>query len=366
MTPEFRSRLLGEVSIAPVRYFSEHALDEGLGASNEISLKDFPSVIYCLNLQRDDRSNCVWICWASRDAFVRDGERIGVILGGRLIHAHGYLGKTLIPREPWWKKAKWYTIALSIAAFLGAMQAMGTYFDWLFAQPNLDLVSDSPDVSLIEGQSFELKWHLSNRLPTAHRNIAVTATLQPEAGSPATELNATPKKVPHVAKTSAEELVLSGTAPAAGKYNVTVRVASSAGLLRSHREQDFLFPARVWPKSPLATIKGSGQGVTGLLSGSIAVGRAAPDGLDCELVIQGTPALSFEDAFDIPGLGSRRWQTNEAAGHEVALLLWSLGPTAGKKEISFQIGLSQLPSADWAHIAKQASIQCDYRTGEAS
>src|SRR5256885_2278301 len=83
--------------------------------------------------------------------------------------ALGFIGRCGVPRKPIWKRVPWYTLLLGVAAALGAVQAIGNHFDWLFAVPSLTMKSDKSRVHLTEASDFAENVGLINELPIAHR-----------------------------------------------------------------------------------------------------------------------------------------------------------------------------------------------------
>ena len=119
----------------------------------------------------------------------------------------------------------------------------------------------------------------------------------------------------------------------------------------------------VWPKMANGKLTSkSGTGNIGLLTGSVAIGDAAANGLDCELAIKGSPGLRYDGIFAFYFLdGTPTWKSNENAGNEMAILRWSTVKIPAYHNISLQIGLVSAAATDWREVARNAHVVCHYR-----
>ena len=98
-----------------------------------------------------------------------------------------------------------------------------------------------------------------------------------------------------------------------------------------------------------------------LFSGAVAVGAAAPNGLDCELEIAGISGLEFV-LFEFPRLHTAAdWLHNDTPGGEVALLRWAVLAVPQDQILQFQLALRKSPNIDWAKLAGQAAVRCFHR-----
>jgi hypothetical protein len=265
----------------PVPYFAEYVLSAAELPPHSISFDKYPGLLLYYFV-RPDRS-LVWIAtyWATREHFLRDGESFQAQIGAAPAVLDGYVDELKIPPEPVWKRVPWYTVVLGIAAFLGALQAIGDHFDWIFSVPHLELKPNKARINLIEGAEFQDTQSLVNQLPVAHRKIDLSASLESDSAREQ-KLNIAPSFVPHMPGSSPQEVTVYGVAPAPGSYRLVVNATASAGRIRSAKTFHFKRPITVWPKIPIGALSvKSVQRDTALLSGRIRVGPAAPNGLEC-------------------------------------------------------------------------------------
>ena len=187
--------------------------------------------------------------WSSRDNFALHGGEFRRCIGASTDGTTGYVTDLTSRGKSLWKRVSWYTVIVSIAALLGALHAIGTYFDWLFTAPHLTVTSDKTRVHLIEGMEFLHRQTLASHVPVAHRDVALSARLKPAAGAEV-PLVANPSTIPHLAANGGQEVTVRGNAPIAGEYQLAISAAADSGVFRRRKVMHFLQPVTVWPRNP--------------------------------------------------------------------------------------------------------------------
>jgi hypothetical protein len=344
-------------------YFAEYL--PAPGGEAEIDMTKHPGLDFYYVVRDGGPQQRVATVWRSRELYLRDGERLRTALQAPPVLTHGFIGSFAMPGKPIWKRVPWYTALLGLAAALGAVQAIGNHFDWLFAAPSLTMKSDKSRIHLTEALDFVETIALVNDLPIAHRNLELVGaiTAAASAPTPAARLTMSPASVAYIVGSGTHEITVSGVAPRHGKYELIVDVSAKGGQLRDSGKFRFSRPVTVWPKNPVGTLNvRKVQEQMALLRGELAVGPAAPNGLDCELEFRGTSGLRYDELFDFPNLHkSARWRSTDSPGNEVAVLQWVVLPVGARELIPFQAAITRAGTTDWNQVVERSAVRCYYR-----
>lgn len=361
LVTRIRNTLAGSASPPPIPYFAEYSLNAENSQTIAPDMKSYPGLLLYYLIDSKPGEYRVATYWSTKEHFLRDAGSFQRDIGATAEELRGFVHGLTARPESIWTRIPWYTVVLGIAAFLGAVQAIGNYFDWIFGAPHLALKLDKARVHLIEDAEFREQSSLVNVAAVAHREISVSAYLKSKSNT--VRLNVNPSEVPHIAGSAAQEISITGVAPAPGQYDLVVGANGSAGLIRSAKNFQFSRPVTVWPKAPVGALSlNKVQGDTALLAGSVAVGPAAPNGLDCELEITGIADLKYDDLFEFPMLyQSAQWRSNETSGSEVASLRWAVLPVPAQDNLRFQIALMRPSPTDWNKVSEQSTVRCTYR-----
>jgi hypothetical protein len=362
LTAALRKWSGGGSSPPSIPYFAEYSLSDTSDLPSSVDIKHYPGLLSYVLIRPKQGTLRVVTYWSTRDHFLRDGERFGKEIYATATSVEGFISGFTINPESFWKRMPWYTFVLGIAAFFGALQAIGNHYDWIFSAPSLALKSEKARIQIVEGTEFHEVASLISHAPVAQREIVLSALLISKI-VPEVPLRVEPDQMTHIPAGESQEITINGKAPAAGDYEFAVSAKARAGLLRFAKTFEFRRPVTVWPKLPTGKLSvRSVQGEMGLLSGSIAVGPVAPNGLDCELEIKGIPGLKYDGVFDFPLLHeAARWRTNESPGKEIASLRWAVLPVHGREEIRFQVALFHASKIDWNKVSQGSTLRCYYR-----
>ena len=116
----------------------------------------------------------------------------------------------------------------------------------------------------------------------------------------------------------------------------------------------------IWPKTPRGSIRLlETKPSWARFVGTIAVGPAASNGLDCELQSQGTPGLKFENQFHTT-VGSRnlRWRTAGQLENTVSILTWSTTAVESMRSVTAEFILLREPVTDWKAVSEKIKLNC--------
>ena len=354
-------KTLAEPVTLPAPFVAEYPLEAGGRLPADLDIKRYPGLLFYYLCRGEAGINYVAAFWSSRESFALHGETFGRAIGAGAHGVAGYVTDLTSPDKPLWKRVSWYTLVVSIAALLGAVHAIGTYFDWLFTAPHLALKSDKTRVHLIEGTEFLHAQTLSNHVPVAHRDVVLSAALEPATGA-TIPLTVNPATIPHLAPNAAQEVTVRSNAPVPGEYQLAITATADAGVFRPGKTMHFRQPVTVWSRNPSGRLSvKSVRDETALLSGAVAVGAAAPNGLECEIELKGVPKLEYV-VLEFPRLYTApEWATNDAPGSEVASLRWAALAVQQYETLRFQLALRSASKVDWTKLAREAGVRCFYR-----
>lgn len=353
---------LGRVFPSPsTPYYVEYALSQGSLAKDAIPIDQYPGLLFFYLICPQQESVKLATCWITKEHFLRDGKNLGESLHAETVELEGFIDNFNSRSLPIWRRFRWHTVILGIAAFLGAIEAIGNHYDWLFAAPYIVLESKSDQLNFIEQSNLYQNISIVNRSAVAHRNLRLSAELRAKF-SPAVRLKTFPEFTPHIPENESEEIKITGSTPPPGSYELVVHANAKAGVLRYPREFTFTRSVLVWPQTPKASLSVKlEQDNIALLTGQLSIGPPALNGLDCELMIEKSPQLEYR-LFDFPYLyGTPAWGVTDSPGEELASLVWQVRPVGEFKQLQFQLALRGRDDTDWNKISREAKIYCYYR-----
>ena len=156
-------------------YFAEYLLSTTTILPNSLDIKKYPGLLSYYFIRQKHGGIRIATYWSTRDHFLRDGEGFRNELGAAAIKMDGFIAGFTIQPEPFSKRVPWYTLVLGVAAFLGAIQGIANYYDWIFRAPNIALKSQTSRYQWIEGAEFKEVASLISNLPVAQREIVLSA-----------------------------------------------------------------------------------------------------------------------------------------------------------------------------------------------
>lgn len=346
-----------------ISYFAAYRFPKGMPDVGPALLKAYDGLALAHAVRTEEGVARLLTYWASRDHFVASGESFRARLEGQLLPGHGLVNKLFTKPPPWWRKVKLGTAVLSAAAFFGAMEIIDNRYDRVFAVPALVIKAEKSRIDINEGEPFRTTVTIVNQLPTTpHRNVSVSAYLL-DKQEKRTELRLVESEIPVLATGAPRELVVEGAAPAVGDFQLVVSTAADAGRLALSKRFEGRSRLVVWSAIPVGRLqKVEARGAWARFGGQISVGRAAPEGLDCELQVLGVPGLNFENQLSAPVADrGKKWQTAGAGSDAIALLTWSLAPVASQQKVGIDLALLGDAKTDWDAVANNATLRCEYR-----
>jgi hypothetical protein len=361
------SKSIGEVletkAVKPIIYFAEFATNQSTGPLPKDLASGLDGLLLSHLVRTDDGSSRVITYWATVEHFEAGRQTLTDRLPAIFPSQHGPVVSVAMPRKPWWKRINPLTVVLSIAALVGALDAIAIHYDWLLARPLLVVKPEKSKVDLIEASDLRLTVALVNQLPrTEHRNIKVAAVLV-DAGKKEFPLKLVEHDIAALAAGTSKDLIIEGAAPPAGEYALHVNATADAGWLRSTRTFDGDARVVVWPKTPRGSIRvvEAKPGWARLL-GTVSVGLAAEQGLDCEMQVQGVPNLRFENQFRT-SVGSRnlRWRQAGQSENAISVLTWTTGAVTSMQTITTEVILNREQPTDWKALGETVKLNCSSR-----
>lgn len=304
----------------------------------------------------------LFVYWASRDHFVRDGPALESLLQAK-VASHGYVGDVSTKEVPWWKRIKPTTALLSLAALLGAAEVISNRYERLFSSPDILLRPDRAHFDVVEGGEFVATLQVVNQLSIEQTDVDIGVDLVPSTGQ-RRNLSLSANRLSHLAASAVKEIKAVCVAPDAGSYKLDASAVSKAGLLKPRARFESSADVIVWPKLPVATVSlRRDGGRTAAMAGTLLLGPPALNGLDCSLTIEGVEGLTFEGLLDLPVANSKpAWNTAGAGSSSVAMLRWAMAPIPdGKQKLDLELVMARNGPTDWKSIARNARLACQYR-----
>lgn len=344
----------------PVPYMVEYLLDGNIVPSND-DLKAIDGLKAWHTVATPGGTNHLFTYWASKDHFTRDGHRLEKRLGTPAT-TQGLLGQAGTTAIPWWKRISLTTVVLSIAAVLGALEVISNRYDRLFAQPDLQ-VKTAPRFDAIEGAELASTLQVVNQVSTGHTNIVLAGELTSAGGQPQ-RVVLSANRIPELAGSTSKDIVAIVASPKAGQYKLRVVADASAGLMRSRKRFESDANVTVWPKLPMGAVElRQNHETNAVLAGTVVLGPAAPNGLDCALEVAKVSGLRFAGLFDMPvGHSNPSWHTAGEGVDSVAVLRWSIAPVLeGKQKLTLDVVLTRDGQTDWRLVASDTRLLCLYR-----
>jgi hypothetical protein len=346
-----------------VPYFAAYQLPPNAAALTDETTKPFDGLQVAHAVHADDGERHLLTYWKSSDHFVVAGDSFCQSLHVSLLPGHGRVDKFVMQPKPWFERVKVSTVILSVAALFGAAEVIDNRYDRAFAVPALVIKPERSSIDVNEGGTIRSVFVLVNQLPgTPHRNVALSAFLVDQSGK-RNPLTVTESGIPVLAGGLTKEVIVEGTVSSVGKYDLVVQATADAGRLSWAKQFVSKTVLVAWPRIPAGSFrKIEARDGWARFQGLIAVGPEAPNGLDCELEIQGVPSLRFEDQFEAR-VSDRalKWNVAGVGSSSVALLTWSLTPVKSQTTVPIELSLLSDSQANWDEVVKRARLKCDYR-----
>jgi hypothetical protein len=337
-------------------YFAVYEL---AGAATAPHLEDFAGLELVHRIQTESPpAERLVTYWRSRDHWSAQDEKLRRALAASEPVLSGSACDAAARPKPFWRRLHLQTWVLGFAALLGALDAIGNHYEWLFSRPLISLTVKEPlGPGPIAGRSFGATVMVSNATRIEHRDLRISAILMPldGAGKP-TALAVVPKTIAALSPGSATEIEFAGEAPMAGRYEFQVKVTGRAGWLVGEGSFPLTRALRVWPSAPVVKwdLKRQSAGFA-RIDAILSLGVEAQHGVDCRIFLfphhsEGKPILDFFDATDT------RWIVDDnTPGAERESLSWH-GPAAAREEKPFSCAIPVSPSTDLATLKSAISV----------
>ena len=356
--------LVGVQVPKPIPYFAAYLPPEAMKALPKDVTIGLDGLVLAHLVRINDGSSRVFTYWGTKEHFDASGEILrDRLLQAQLLPERGPVSAVFTPPQPWWKKINPLTVILSIAAGVGALDAIKIHYDWLLAEPLLLVRPEKSKVEIIESSDLRMTVTLVNQLPrTEHSNIKVAAELI-DKDKKSYPLRLVEHDIAALPGGSTKDLLIEGAAPSVGEYIFRVNATAKAGWWPSSKT----FPADarfiVWPKIPHGSIRlVEIKPLWARFAGTIVVGLAAPQGLDCELQIQGTPGLKFENQFHSTVRNDNlQWHTAGQLENTVSILTWSTATVGAMQSVTAEFILIGESVTDWKAVSEKIKLNCSAR-----
>ena len=350
-------------SSRPVPYFASIRTPDPADLVQPKLIENLEGMLLAHVVRIEDGSSQLFTYWESEEHFRSGRAVLFQRLVAPLVAVQGLVATPMTPAVKWWKSIKLSTLILSAAGILGALEVLGNRYERLFAEPYVLVKPERSKFEVIEGEDFRTTVGLANQLPVAeHRGINVAAYLQDRQGQ-RYPLKLTESEIPVLSGGVTRDLVIEGKLPSAGEYIFKVDVDAASGLLRWPKAFNASSRIVIWPNTPrglLRLINASGSQAR--FAGAIAVGPAAPHGVECALQIRGIPNLQYNDQHSATvEIHVGKLKTAGEKEDLVSQLSWSTGPVEAKKTVTVNLILLGDAATDWVALIKKSTLDCEFR-----
>jgi len=362
MRDEVAAALPAGASAMP--YFAVYEL---AGAATAPHLEDFAGLELVHRIQTESPpAERLVTYWRSRDHWSAQDEKLRRALAASEPVLAGSACDATASPKPLWRRLHLQTWALGLAALLGALDAIGNHYEWLFSRPFISLMVKEPlGPEAVAGRRFAATVLVANSTRIEHRDLRFRAVLMPLDGAEKpTPLKVIPETVVALNPGSAIEVELAGEAPTAGRYELQTTVAGKAGWLAGEGVFPLARPLRVWPLKPTVewTLKGQGTGFV-RIDAELSLGKEAKHGVACQLFLfphrsAGKPILDFFDAAEDQWIAD-----NNTPGAERESLSWH-GPAKAREENPpFSLVIPVTPPTDLTSLKSAIMVTCTNNEG---
>jgi hypothetical protein len=355
---------VASAGVKPVPYFGVFDLPAGMEEVPKDALRDVPGLMLSHIVRRVDGVSSLFTYWSTFDHYESGKGTVAQRIGSAPGAGSGHVTTMTVPVVVWWRKIKPATLLLSMAALLGAFQVITNEFDRGFAEPSLLVKPAKTRLEAIEGSELTTSVEVINRhLKVNHHGVRLKAALRSEGGGSA-PINVLDLEVPSIAGGGMKEIAIETKLPLQpGPHVLDITASAKAGLFR--KSDDFLARINlyVWPQKPISRLRivNSSAG-WGKYHAIIALGYAAPHGLDCELEISSFEGLRYDNQIHSSALIYRDEFVSEGSGKDaIAVLRWSTGPVEGQRRLDVNLILLGESATDWAVLPQKSSVTCSQR-----
>lgn len=301
------------------------------------------------------------INWSSQERFACESPQVASALATDAMPLQGWVNDFRHSKDPWWRRIKPTTWLLSAAALAGAFEVVNNRFDRLFATPSLSVKMDRMAIDVVHRDALEVPITVVNRLPdTPHSKLSIHTVLKAPDGKEF-RLDADEPNIPVLSGGDTWTVSMHGIAPTPGRYTVSTTVNSKAGALKASQDTRAR-PSTVivWPSEPTGTLQFLRETTDGArFEGQITVGKSAPRGLNCELLIAGIPGLLPATSLDIEGIQGRFLSLVAGDGpHSSFRLSWKLASVNAMTIRPFTVILRSSRDVKWTTVPERSEIIC--------
>jgi hypothetical protein len=344
-------------------YFAEYKLGRGSKIPAEF-LEKINGLNFWHTIAASASETILYTYWASSDHFRASEQSIKSELSCQA-NPHGLISSANARNPPWWLKINPLTIIITIAALIGASKVIQDLHLQLTSPPELLIKSEPGRIDAIEGDPITAHIQVSNQINVEHNDIVLSSEINSDTTS-TVSATSSPSRIPELNGHSTSQITIDIPPLKPGPSRLDISATASAGLIAAPQKFKHTISLEVWPKYPSGKIKltNSTNG-TARIAGTLNIGPAALNGLDCAIELRGVEGVSFDNYFDFSVAHKNLlWRTAGTGSTTVATLKWSTPPIQeGKKTLILNAFFSTKSNLnqDQAKAIDNASFNCQYR-----
>ena len=351
--------------VKPVPHFGPFELPMGTGELPKDALRDIPSLMLSHIVRRGDGASILFTYWSTSDHYESSKDALAQRIGSVPGAGAGHVTAMTVREVGWWRKVKPTTLLLSLAALFGAFEVITNEFDRGFAEPSLLVKPAKTRLEAIEGTEWMTSVQVVNQLlKVDHHGVRVKAALRSE-GAASAPVNVVDIEVPSLAGGVTKDIAVETKLPLEpGPHVLDITASAKAGFFRERQVFSGKVDVFVWPQQPTGRLYlvNSSDG-WGRYQAQIALGYAAPQGLDCDLEIKGFDGLRYKNQINSSASIYRDQFVTAGSGKNAnAVLRWSTGPVEGQRAVNVSLILVREAATDWASLLQVSTLTCRQRS----
>jgi hypothetical protein len=356
---------VASAGVKPVPYFGAFDLREGMEEVPKDALRDVPGLMLSHIVRRIDGVSSLFTYWSTFDHYESGKGIVAQRIGSAPAAGSGHVTTMKVPLVAWWRRIRPATLLLSMAALLGAFKVITNEFDRGFAEPSLLVKPAKTRLEAIEGSELTTSVQVVNQhLMVDHHGVRVKAAFQSQGGASA-PVNVLDLEVPSIAGGVTKDIAIETKLPLKpGPHVLDITASAKAGLFRERQVFSGKVDLFIWPQKPTSRLQiVSSSAGWGRYQAIIALGYAAPQGLDCDLEIRSIEGLRYKNQINSSTSIYRDQFVSAGSGKNAnALLRWSTGPVGGQRAINVSLILLGESATDWGNLLQVSTLTCSQRS----
>ena len=341
----------------PVLFVTEH-LAPSTHRGDPDAKPELPGLVFRHELDAVPGEGTTFVSyWESREAFEASRTPLEQWIGTQNLRRSAWVRKPETESKPFWKRISIYGMLLHVAAFLGAMTALGELRSALFEAPAVSIQFETSEpLNVLEGSPLETFAVLTNQKPNVSARVSkLGGSIKGSAGPIPVHLSTEPQLLDKSG--SLRVPIKIDRLTEVGSYTLDIEGTGESGILASRQRLSISRPLTVWDRNPrihlsFSPVSETRLEVTGLLLSAVP----APSGLRCSMRLIDEPSLRF-GPMDFLEMAEWPDPTTSLDG-TVSNQSWTTPPLRPYSKIPFTLYIDGTPSTAWKQVGVRLKATC--------